>query len=675
MKVYLEDIENELTAAEKRLVNAVQSGTVCRLVELNELSSIDAKDGKHWPVDRQISASFIETILSGQLYVRDGRDETKIEANNIFIIGAKITGTLRGRGRKFRTQLSFRYCHFDKTINLSDCEILGLDLSGSHVRQIFADRAIIKGKLKISRNFTSETALRFIRAEIFGDVEFGQAKLPEHNYAVSFSGAKIHGCVIFKEKFRSLGFIDFSHTRIDGYVSLNRTRIDSKEYALSFEGAEISSDVFLRNAFFNGEVTFYGAKITGNFQIDKSTFCSSEDSYCLNVSRAKVDGNAFIETSNLRGEVSFWGTEICGSLFIRLGTEIKSREKECADYERESRPLMDAEHIHVGHSVLIYDGVNCHGEISLKNAEVGGDLVLRAKEEGLSIDQKNRRMSYIRSLSLLGANICGAINMRSLVRIDRLDLRDAHAQTLIDSTATWPKSDHLQLDRFTYEGFGGNAPVDWKPRLNWLLLQPPDDILGSRFKSQPFEQLASVLEKSGDERSAKEIRIKKQDYLRRSGKISGWLNRRLHFLLGISIGYGYRPFRALLLAVITVAMGSVVFLSAFEENYISGSKVRNMLGQAYVFCGELPKSYPPFNPIIFSVDTFVPFLDLQMEEYWKVTSARVTRPLTCLDHTLSPHANADLNSGYIFYYYLHVGLGWILATLFVGGFTGLIKRD
>ena len=75
--------------------------------------------------------------------------------------------------------------------------------------------------------------------------------------------------------------------------------------------------------------------------------------------------------------------------------------------------------------------------------------------------------------------------------------------------------------------------------------------------------------------------------------------------------------------------------------------------------------YPRFDPIVYSVDAFVPIINLHQETYWL------------------PDANADTRRGYAvhwgdllrWYHWVHISLGWLLSFLFVAGLSGLVRKD
>jgi hypothetical protein len=101
--------------------------------------------------------------------------------------------------------------------------------------------------------------------------------------------------------------------------------------------------------------------------------------------------------------------------------------------------------------------------------------------------------------------------------------------------------------------------------------------------------------------------------------------------------------RTLLLAVSVVLFGWFIFYRASQGGVLVAVKP------------ELRQAYPFFNPLIYSLDVFLPVVDLHQKSYWM---------------PVGPYSYWTQ-----WYLWVHTLAGWILTTLAVGGLTGLIKRD
>jgi hypothetical protein len=236
----------------------------------------------------------------------------------------------------------------------------------------------------------------------------------------------------------------------------------------------------------------------------------------------------------------------------------------------------------------------------------------------------------------------------------QLDLTGASIGTLGDQERSWPAPGNLLIDGLTYSGFSSApfSPVDADTRLKWLALQPS-------YHPQPYRQLAKVLRETGDEKGAVRVLVAEGDARYRQ---MGPPGRVLGTFLKCTIGYGHRPLLALLWSLGVVLLGSVVVMTG---------------KRAGVMRLTWPETTPPppteavagLHPMLYSLDIFLPFVNLHQEHYWWP------------DEAASGQCNlAGLEfrvDGWLLRYYLWLQIiaGWLLSAIFVAGVTGLIRSD
>ena len=68
-------------------------------------------------------------------------------------------------------------------------------------------------------------------------------------------------------------------------------------------------------------------------------------------------------------------------------------------------------------------------------------------------------------------------------------------------------------------------------------------------------------------------------------------------------------------------------------------------------------SYPRFNSLVYSADTLLPIVSLEMQGFW-IPDERTTRGQVAR-----------------VYLWVHIAVGWALSLLAVAGFSGLVKSD
>ena len=83
----------------------------------------------------------------------------------------------------------------------------------------------------------------------------------------------------------------------------------------------------------------------------------------------------------------------------------------------------------------------------------------------------------------------------------------------------------------------------------------------------------------------------------------------------------------------------------------------------------MKSNYPKFQPFIYSLDTFLPVVDLGQKGYWTPNANsgfEAKFPLIDSKFTWGSALRA--------YLWVHILLGWFFTTLWVAGLTGLVRK-
>jgi len=266
------------------------------------------------------------------------------------------------------------------------------------------------------------------------------------------------------------------------------------------------------------------------------------------------------------------------------------------------------------------------GGVNLADAEVGANLNLNgayvenSSGYALAADRCkvggnfNMKEGFVAvgAVSLNGARIDGQLNCLRWEGNEpkefSLDLRDATAGTLWDERESWPAKGRLFLHGFVYDGIYDKATIHVDERLDWLHRQPDD-----RYRPQPYEQLAKVLQESGHDEAAKQILIAKEEERLRLTSMTGTA-RFLWWLWGWLMDYGYHPLK-MLRGLVIVVLGWGIFRLAEWADYIrpcqqwaykNGRRTKP----------QLVKEYLPFNSLLYSFELFIPAINLQYRGHW-----------------------------------------------------------
>ncbi len=101
---------------------------------------------------------------------------------------------------------------------------------------------------------------------------------------------------------------------------------------------------------------------------------------------------------------------------------------------------------------------------------------------------------------------------------------------------------------------------------------------------------------------------------RREGDL-GWAARAWNAMLQATIGYGFVPLRALWWIAGFVAFGTLLFRWGYIERVITPTEEGPY--ESFMQSGTTPPHYPRFNAFVYSLENFLPVVDLHQGEYWR----------------------------------------------------------
>ncbi len=630
-------------------------------------------------------------------------DDRGVDPKGIQLEGARVTGQLDLEGTTVVRPVWLWKCHFEAPIILRDARTRTVGLQGSTVPRISADRLRLEGMLSL-RQVMIEGEVRLAGANINGNFECGAATLenPGGN-ALSADGITVTGSVILDGGFAAKGEVRLVGATIGGELSCHAATFENPGgSALTADRIMVNGSVFLDRGFAaKGEVRLPGGTIGAELSCQAATFDNPEK-YALILDRINVGGNVSLDGDfAAKGEVRLPSAKIGASLLCSGAT-----------VENPKGPALIADNAIVRENVVFDEGFTAKGEVRLRSAEIGGDVsCVGANLENpqgfaFNADALSVRGDVVLAVGfvargevrLFGAQIDGdfvcvnatfdpgspeatAFNAtrmnvlgQFLWRLERapvglVNFDHAHVGRLVDNARSWPAPGNLDLDGFTYDSVAWNGEEAWRERRRWLELQR-----GKDFRPQPYEQLVAVLRRMGHERDARQIAIAKQDAYLNRGDPSRRRRLWMRFLRA-TIRYGYEPWRALGYMAFAVGFAWMVFSNAYHYGVMHPSKERVYLhdcytGEASSCTGwtnfdrrwskepiQLPADYPEFNSFVYSVDTFLPIVDLHQENYWL------------------PRGDGDWGWFFRLYLWLHIAVGWLLSTVAVFGLTGIIKKD
>jgi hypothetical protein len=385
-----------------------------------------------------------------------------------------------------------------------------------------------------------------------------------------------------------------------------------------------------------------------------------------------------------------------------VGAEIgKYLSFDGAILENDTGPAVIADGIRVSQSILMRSGFTARGGMRFLRATIEGDLnglggafmapggialdAERATIGGnLRLDRDDRlesnfvaagELSFPRvivqndvylndaeftkdsRIDLTNATVTGVFRWQRCAKSGKpalviLDLRGARITSLETSPECWPSKGNLYLDGFRYERFGDSTNL--VPHFEWVRLQPT-------FVMDSYREMARVFKDYGDLPAARNVLITAEFDLR-TNQNPNPVFRLWNWILFLTTGYGYAPWRASFPAIAVVVLGAIIFYRAFRAGIIAPTEKDAYSN--FMRRGSPPRFYVRFSPLIYSLDAFLPIITFGQRDKWLPNAVHGEQWLL----------------GFSFgwwvrcYLWLHIALGWLLTTLFVAAVTGFLRN-
>jgi hypothetical protein len=559
-----------------------------------------------------------------------------------------------------------RSLHARGRVTLAGSSIKGvLDLSGGTFVKLKDEPAIllyslqVGGSVLMNQGFRAVGQVRMYGGAVGANIEaFGGRFASRRNNGLVIDAVKVQRNLLLRgtadvgeqRAFRTFGGVRLSGSWIDGNLELQGARLcASRGVALDASGLTVGGSAQLRNVCARGQINFINASIKGSFDLSGSLLIQDDSKAAMLVTGTQVGGPILLnERFESRGFVRIYG-----------GTVGNNIEAIGARFQAKASHALTIEDVEIQRNVYLRSGKDsfrAYGGLRLNGSVVKGNLDLTgAHIEPHPSGYRNGK------LSVHHVRVQGTAFLRGLAISDELDLTDSSFSTLEDDESSWPVWGDLKLNGLTY---GTVFPLNADIRLRWLTLAsrvgrtPAKSEGEADFVAQPYEHLIQTMRRLGHDRDARRLAIEKEVAMRRSGAfgsgLKGNLKRFAHWAYGATMRYGYRPqfslFYGLLLNVILVAAfyaGASDFMLPTKDKALSDWNTKK----------EVMPPYPSFSPIAYSIDTFVPILNLQQRDNWQVN-----------DHT---------RTGFVLrmYLWIHSMLGWAITTLTVAGFSGLVRKS
>lgn len=565
---------------------------------------------------------------------------------------------IRFNGGTFSSTLHLEHLNFPGYLRFENCKFKGrLDLRYTNL-----------GRLKF-KDCVFDKIVEADVARVEGDVEVIDCKLQQ---GLVLRAAHVKGRIVVDGseigtiqkddgKDFAKGFaIDANMVRAESGISLRNidakqnNKKHTKKLTMIFGGVDLTSSVI------GGHLEFQSAKIHPD----------EPDVPAVDLTNGKVDGFLFVrETSEFYGKLNLFSAEI-GLFSVSGGSKIINKV-------RPREPAIDGEGVRIATSFTLGEKVTVYG-VNLSSAEIKGVFQFggRADESGrTAIDEEvgpepDQDTDFIVSEEWEAEGFC-----------HQLDLTHARIGRLSIDFQSWEKSCDEgmlpQLNGCLYDdivSISGRDSADKENLFKWVgTLRNSDDEYNyedekhnifrikkqNNYNPQVYHQIISVLVSKGRFDDLYKIEKKNLFY---SLKLKYHNKNKLNYLYILAnlfvmhlLGHG-RSMRPLLCAAfISVLIPALAYGWGYHkgsffpsnpliynekiaswDDFVPNNANLNLLEKVFYFqnyncktpCDlkNIPtyprKEYPSFSPFLYSLDVFLPLVDLSQEKSWSpVTSA------------------------------------------------------
>jgi hypothetical protein len=517
------------------------------------------------------------------------------------VSGARITGQLALDFFQSPNPLLLDNCLFEEPLSLFHTEVPGLSLDDSTLPGVNAEGL-----------HTSYLAMRDVRCTGLLDLDNARIDGPLLLTGSSLRGLSGGGMHVSRDVWMDGVFVAsegigcwLDSCEIGMDLMLNNAVVDADGDAIYLDGARIGGVIRLHHAFArargNGDAltfidaTARGMELAGTvLRSDASTALRSSGAHIR--SGITLDRGFNVLTNSAEAAVELVNTRLGGDLWI--GGSIRNRGGRAVVVHRavvEGSLLVAGSHI---------EAESFGAALEISDTDVGGEIAITPEK---------------------------IVNHRSGFAVDLFTTRAGRALRL-DVTQ------HINAGPFTASLNGLTYPEPPEDTAAWLTMLRDHTL---EYEAQPYQQLAAVHRAAGHEHTARKVLIAQQRDLRRRGDPG---NKLWHRILGLTLGYGYKPSRALIGLLATFVLALCLVWTAGAHNGLTPAKDRPA------------DACSPVNRISLAADLAIPLVKLGGTPRCELANG--------------PAGQWATGAGWVVQI-----LGWSFATLSVAGFTGLVRKS
>jgi hypothetical protein len=639
-----------LTSVEQSLVEQVGRGEWLDLAADDEAVGEDAM--RSWGESRTCRSSVIRDILRGRL-VADP------DPHGLRLRGARIAGRLDMDNLTTDVNLELKDCLLEEGLLAQEAHLASVTLTGCQVGHptepplagdgLTCSVLALDGARVIGHS--DDGVVRLTGACISGPLTCSGAELRNDSGPALYADSLQVGHIMdLRGGFTATGSgedgtVNLRGADISGQLTCSGAELHNRSGpALNADSLKVGQDMYLRGGFTAtgsgdyGTVRLSGAHIGGSLECDGAEL-HYDSGPALHADSVQVGQSIF-----LRSGFTATGSGEDGT--VRLTAAHIGGQLVCIEavLRNDSGPALSADDLQVGQVMYLSDGFTATGSgdggaVRMNGARIGGELdcsdaelrnesgpVLNA--ESLQVDQ---------DMSLTGGFTAGGDD----VAIDLAGARVGGAFLFAPTRLKHTGGSHrwLAVNGLTYSGVP--APISAQGWRQLLRHGTP------YYAAQPYQQLAAGYRALGDEQQVRQtLMAQRDDQLARTHP--GWRERLWGKITKVTLGYGYKPWRALWFLAAVVAVSCVLAVVLGSHGALAQTSKTTTPGRSCTVVQQVSVGLDLNLP----VGTSVARVDCDLtKDSGSVTAAWLSA------------------AGWV----LRL-LAWAFAALFIAGFTSAVRK-
>ena len=479
-------------------------------------------------------------------------------------------------------------------------------------------------------------------ATVRGDLDLTNEEVP---YNVLMQNCDFAGYVTFSfTKFRgSLSLagsrfhnsVNFTYAKINEGFEANNTQFRAGSAELEDEFGELAGKVefgnmkvegpmFLADAIFDRPASFYGARIAGNFEANGVHFKQSATFELMD-----VRGHVFLSRSVFEGNARFFRVKVTEN-FEAMGAHFRDTTKVNNEIRATSFEGMSAyaalftadrtKGATIFNPPVRFYGVNISTNLELDDAQFNGEANL----ENMLI----KGHAFLRRTVFNGGASFWSTTVGQSFDVKNAQFNDARFSVNFSD---------LKADVLDFQATSITNQIDVSG-LTFREIRPDglhnfNDLIGrADYNAGAYSALEDYYRRHGNISEANNTYITRRRRERDNLSWGAWVG---DLMYDGFVAYGRRPWQVIIPILIVLGCGWWMFRSR-----------RGMQAQ------DEKNKYRRYSPLMYSLDLFLPIVDLRAANIWEPKESRRLARL---------------------YLTFHVIAGWALITIFVAAITGIVK--